>query len=574
MPAKRSQPDPVNYSQILKFFWAPIATIIGAVTLIVNFIQLWRGDFTTVTYVVLVLVTVLVVSSLAWVGFSRKFEDAKRPSRPYKPPLRYPNTYKWARFGLVLLVLAGITGQYLLYLRKVEMLGKVVVLVARMDGPEEQFGITNQLLEQLNRSIQGNDDILIIPLRQTITTDMSNGEIRKIGKKYAASILIWGWYRSTENPNLTLHVENLAPKVISVLGPSSIMKPAGTISELNSFSLQEKVGEEITALVLFLDGYMQYNAENYDDALHQFSAALSSKNWSSELVNKAHAYLYRGNIYLSQNQYAQALADYDMVVQLDPQINDVYWNRAIAAFYVQDYQKSLDDFTKITELDPSSKEAFFNVGVSHENLGNYEGGIAGYSNAIQIDPQYKEAYLYRGLAYSNHGEYKLAIKDFSTAAQIDAAYLDAYLNRGIAYLYSGDNEKAIADLHQVLEIDPKKKEGYFYLGTVYYWENDFQNAIVNFTSAVQIDPEYLDAYRSRSLAFYFAGDYENAMKDLNRLIRSNYSDTSIFCDRGVLYKALNKLEEAIRDYQQCIEFATDPAIKSDAEEQLKNLSTP
>ena len=88
---------------------------------------------------------------------------------------------------------------------------KVIVVIAQFDGPEETYGLRNQILEQLNTSLGGDQDIKIIPINETVTIAQGSDYARQLGKQYQADLVFWGWYRPTENPNLTLHIENLSP---------------------------------------------------------------------------------------------------------------------------------------------------------------------------------------------------------------------------------------------------------------------------------------------------------------------------------------------------------------------------
>ena len=72
----KKEPDPSqkrsNLSDIIQSLWAPVAGFAGAVTLVVQVIQLWRGDQATVTYVATGLGFILVLIVMIWVGFSQE----------------------------------------------------------------------------------------------------------------------------------------------------------------------------------------------------------------------------------------------------------------------------------------------------------------------------------------------------------------------------------------------------------------------------------------------------------------------------------------------------------------------
>ena len=91
-----------------------------------------------------------------------------------------------------------------------------------------------------------------------------------------------------------------------------------------------------------------------------------------------------GTEYLEQEQYNQAIVDFDEAIRLDPQYAKVYSNR----------------------------------GLAYINLGQYERAILDYDEAIRLDPQYGNAYYNRGIAYENLGQQEQADLDFAKAKEL------------------------------------------------------------------------------------------------------------------------------------------------------------
>ncbi|MCJ7702309.1 MAG: hypothetical protein MUO62_12060 [Anaerolineales bacterium] len=95
----------MDFYDLMKKFWAPIVSGIGAITLIVEFIQLYKGDKTVVTWVLVLTGAGLLIAGSAYIAFC-KVESPIAAGR--KIPC-YPRYYK--TFQIITLVsILGVVG--------------------------------------------------------------------------------------------------------------------------------------------------------------------------------------------------------------------------------------------------------------------------------------------------------------------------------------------------------------------------------------------------------------------------------------------------------------------------------
>ncbi len=226
-----------SFTELIKKIWLPIIGFIGAGRFIYDSIQIWKGDAQTLTWIFAVLGLAVWLLFLGWFSFG------KGTAQPWR---------QVARIGLIItfaLLIIGIVGwRHQQQLTIQENQNKVIVVITQFDGPEETYGLRSQILEELNNSLGGDKDIKIIPVNETVTIAQGSDYARQLGKQHQADIVIWAWYRPTENPNLTLHIENLSPSKFVVLPESETYKPQASIEELQSFSLQQKIGQQTSTV--------------------------------------------------------------------------------------------------------------------------------------------------------------------------------------------------------------------------------------------------------------------------------------------------------------------------------------
>ncbi len=493
--------------KFLERLWKPAAGLIAAVTLVVKFIQLWLGNRELVTWVLVTLSYLAFVILLRYVAFSKVTK--RRESLPLTTyeELRYPKYYTLARYGLGVMGLALLVSSGLLAWRVVEtnrleaeFEEKVVVLVADFPGPDpDSYRVTETLLLKLHEAAADYDDTLILALGASISEQEGSAAARSLGEENNADIVLWGWYAVTgSNALVTIHVEFLGePNYQRLYG--EYQKTIGmqtTVAEIESFTLQQNLSTEMSRFVILFGGLLRYEAEDYLEAASRLSRGLEMSTMEATVINLEIIHFYRGNTYSALGEYQKAIADYDMAIQIDPQLSEAYNNRGNTYSDLGEYQKAIADYDMAIQLNPQLGEAYYNRGNTYYALGEYQKAIADYDMAIQIDPQDAEAYANRGNPYYALGEYQKAIADYDMAIQIDPQDFLTYNNRGSTYSVLGEYQKAIADFDMAIQIDPQA-EAYYNRGNTYYALGEHQKAIADFERVRDItsDPSLQQAIK-------------------------------------------------------------------------------
>lgn len=127
-------------------------------------------------------------------------------------------------------------------------------------------------------------------------------------------------------------------------------------------------------------------------------------------------HLERGE-YLSANKnYAGAIAEYSLAIQLNPTFAEAYNDRGFAHYLrADDAQLAIADFTRAIELRPDYPKAFNSRGVVYMSNG-YESSlaIADFDQAIALKPDFRYAYINRANARLARHPW-LALSDFHRA---------------------------------------------------------------------------------------------------------------------------------------------------------------
>lgn len=477
------QENKASILEVINNLWLPVAGFLGSITLIYNFYQLWIGDQKTVTWFLVGGGLLVVVIALSWIGFSTK-KITKQAIWPigstiteYQPKFSYVyRRLAWIALGVILLL--SIFGFFSLFQNREEQENilvkqeqKVIVVIAAFEGPEDVYGLRNEIFERLNAEFSADENIEIVLVDDIITPSNSIETTRTLGAKYIADIVIWGWYRPTENPNVTIHIENIHPDELFLIQEGETLKPSTSLADLQSFTFQRQIGQDLSGLIYFIAGVIDYSKLDFEAAIDQFDKSLQSINEDTFLTQKKEdIYIFRGNSYRVSGNDQRAIQDYDQAIQINPQSFSAYYNR----------------------------------GGAYLSLKNYNDAISDFSEAINIYPQEPYSYIDRGFAYyytapdSNGANLLLAITDFQQAIAITPEVAQAYLGLGMtwtdfAYLMSYNRSNYLKGGTEI--ITEETIESYYY------------EAIYNFSKAIEIDPQL-------EIAYYFRGQVYKTIGEL------------------------------------------------------------
>jgi len=429
---------------------------------------------------------------------------------------------------------------------------KLVVLIAEFDAPEEVYGLRNEILEKLNADFANDADIEIESVNEVITPDSDSGSPHAIelGKNFHADVVIWGWYRPTKNLNINIHVENLSAKHLP-LKESENLRPIANLDELESFSFQQQVGQETSALISFLSGFIDYSAGDFDRSIKHFDQALAGISLQPRLFKITNDILFlRGNANNHLDNYWLAIDDFNLAVELDPNNAVAYNYRGISYNFLNEYKLAIHDFDAAIQIDPKEVAAYVNRGNSYAGLGDDNRAIQDYDQAIKIDPQLAQAYNNRGLSYATLQDYPRALDDYTYAIQIDPHDEDPYNNRGVCYATLGNYSRAIQDYDKAIKINPQDASAYINRGNAYSGLGNERKAIEDYTIAIELIPEEPGAYVNRGNAYATLADYDNAIRDYTKAIQINPQYEKAYYYRWLIYQKLGKTMEAEMDFKK------------------------
>ena len=168
------------------------------------------------------------------------------------------------------------------------------------------------------------------------------------------------------------------------------MRSALVVAALAAMSLGGQSQAATTVLGNGLAGFCSQAAKAGDDdqpSLEVCTLALETESMSRR--DRAGTYVNRGVIKMRRQDYADAHADFNTAIKLQPEMGEAYINRGGALVGQKRYMEALLDIDKGLTLNPEEPEkAYYNRGLANEGLDDVKAAYFDYLRALELKPEW------------------------------------------------------------------------------------------------------------------------------------------------------------------------------------------
>lgn len=589
----KKKKGPLSFTEWVKKLWAPILGLISAITAVIQFFQLWQGDQKTFTQVFLTVGVLLFLASLYYVGFT----TTKSPivisdewgNRKIREKYLYDRWAGSARIFFVLSIIGILVGWGAIIRRTVEEeKNKVIVLVADFVGPSpEKYAVTETVLEQLKQATADNTNIEIRALGKPISVQEGDAIATYDGLQNHASIVIWGWYAVTdEKVNLNIHF-NMLKSNTQFFGDPNFNTRIEDANLLESFSLQIRLGEELSYFVLFARGFAEFKAGDEAQAKLYLGKALQYADSVQDKGSVFWAYIFHSTLVLNENStacwpnctaddYKKSLSDLDAAVAIsrlsEEKADDLlpltfrgftYIKAGMYPQAITDFNETISIYQTYFPSNPSVYDVdYFYRGWAHLLNDDYIQAIDDLTQNIKNDKPSALALGLRGDAYQNNNQCDLAINDYVAAINLkdefdslDEEYKgNTYWGLVLCLGNVGEYDKAIQLLQKSNANYPQIPT--IQIGAMEIRQKHYQEALSQFDKALLVDPKNVFALYHRGVVYYEQEQYQNAIDEFNRALDIDPNDLPSLNGRALSYYKLGKEQQSLADFDKAI--AIDP----------------
>ena len=201
------------------------------------------------------------------------------------------------------------------------------------------------------------------------------------------------------------------------------------------------------------------------------------------------------------------------------------YNHAQLMVRTASLEHALAEYDQIIEEDPNHPDYYFDRAGLLQRAGRDEEAIADYTAAVTVGPPYPEPYYNRGEILMRHGDVDGAIRDFSRVLDLDPTFVDAYLNRASLLVEMGRTSEAERDVFEGLELAPDQPHLLCLLGVLRQDAEQLDEARTAYERAIAADGELAGAWANLGIVLFEQGDTAGARRCLERSLSLEYDDT-------------------------------------------------
>ena len=195
-------------------------------------------------------------------------------------------------------------------------------------------------------------------------------------------------------------------------------------------------------------------------------------------------------------------------------------------------EEAIEEYNLAIEIQPNYTLAYNNLGIAYKALGRTEDSLMAYNKAISLQPasvkpHYKAKPHYNlGIAYKDLEQYDEAEKEFRAALDLKKDFPEAHFNLGLVYEKTGRMKEAVSEYQTGLRLNPEDAMAHYRLGNLWSDQGNLKEAVMEYKEAIASNPDYSPP-RFRL---------------------------------GVAYEDLAQLDKAIEQYQEAIDINPDDAL--------------
>lgn len=268
----------------------------------------------------------------------------------------------------------------------------------------------------------------------------------------------------------------------------------------------------------------------------------------------------KGIQYMDDYKYPEAIAEFDLSIQLDPNNWVAYYDRSICYGEIFERQKAFDGYAKAYALKKSAITCN-GLGIGHLGLEHIEVAKTYFAMAIQLDKSDHTGYFNMGFALNRQKQYAEALRYFNLALEKKADHVNSKLSKMDVLFSLKQYQACLQETESLIAMEAFDSDVYEYMGRSLSELEQFEKALVAFEKALSIDPENTTSHLHRASAYHSLERYEAEIPDRTAVIEafveakaSNYLIGQSYFFRGAAKGNAGDLDGAIEDYNTSLTF--------------------
>ncbi len=238
-----------------------------------------------------------------------------------------------------------------------------------------------------------------------------------------------------------------------------------------------------------------------------------------------------------------------------PNLVRVYNNLGEAYDKQNQYPEAIKEFQTALQMDPNYVFALNNLGNIYGKMKHYNKAIPYFQKVISIKERYAPAHYNLARAFQSTNQNDKALIHYRKAIDIIPHFEQAIYNYALLGIQMKKPEIGIEYFYKFIELQPNNVRGYFGLGNVYAYSNQFDQAIEIFKKGIEADPNYLLTYVNLATAQMQSGKIEDAIKTYQQILKKNPGIAGVHKNLGLIYAQHQpNIQKAIFHFEKSLDL--------------------
>jgi len=288
-----------------------------------------------------------------------------------------------------------------------------------------------------------------------------------------------------------------------------------------------------------------------------------------------------GNAHYVNKNYQTAIGLYSQAIEFCPTCAAYYSNRAASYMMLLSYEKGLIDARQAVTLDPNFIKGHLREAKCHLAMGEVAAALVSYQKVINLDPNNMTAKneINQVKTIQQHmvnADASYAKQDYRTVLYCMDRCIEASpdcpkfkILKGECLVYLKRYQEAQDIVNDILRVNSSNADAVYVRGLCFYYQDNIEKAFQHFQQTLRFAPDHSkarDVYKKAKLLTskkeegnneFRSARYAQAVQVYTDALNIDplnlITNSKIFCNRATAYTKLNKLDEALADFNKAIE---------------------
>jgi tetratricopeptide (TPR) repeat protein len=266
-----------------------------------------------------------------------------------------------------------------------------------------------------------------------------------------------------------------------------------------------------------------------------------------------------GHAMYKQSRYLEAVAVFDGVLRMHPDLAGVWNDRGIMLRTLTHFDAALESYDKAIELSPGYWEAHYNKGATLDLLSRHGEALTSYDRALALKPDIAPAWNNRGSVLLSLGRAEEAVGSYDCAIALSPSYAEAFGNRAAALTQLGRHSEALTSANAAIELQAATATFHDHRGTALANLHRPAEALTSYDQAIALQPDFAGAYSNRASVLLNLNRPEEAIASCDRALVIDPVSAEAHNNRGASLTELGRFAEALASFEQSTTLKPDYA---------------